>query len=310
MTTTSPTIDSAHAAPLSWPKERAPERVPGDQHPGHHPIERIEQSHGSRSCHGGTRARRLSRADRGVAHGRRHRASTGGTGQPAQGEPAAAQHAVRLQRLLGIGRAGRVVPAGLRRERRDHPPVEPQRCQDNREQGPLHEGTCSAPASAIRSAAAPRSAASSCDEAPAAAGSARTTTRSPFGHWGTAEAHTARSRRATRWRMTALPTDLLTISPTRGGSGQSSLDLTWRTSVGRAVRRPPRTAAVKSALRRIRWAAGSTGQAARRARPLRRRDDRIERPARVRIRSRKPWVLARRRLLGWNVRLDTRSSEG
>lgn len=47
-------------------------------------------------------------------------------------------------------------------------------------------------------------------------------------------------------------------------------------------------------------------QAARRARPLRRREERIERPARVRMRSRKPWVLARRRLLGWNVRFDTR----
>ena len=35
----------------------------------------------------------------------------------------------------------------------------------------------------------------------------------------------------------------------------------------------------------------------------------MERPARVRMRSRKPWVLARRRLLGWNVRLDTRGSE-
>ena len=49
------------------------------------------------------------------------------------------------------------------------------------------------------------------------------------------------------------------------------------------------------------------GQAARRARPLRRREERIERPARVRMRSRNPWVLARRRLLGWNVRFDTRT---
>lgn len=32
----------------------------------------------------------------------------------------------------------------------------------------------------------------------------------------------------------------------------------------------------------------------------------IARPARVRIRRRNPWVLARRRLLGWNVRLLTR----
>ena len=48
------------------------------------------------------------------------------------------------------------------------------------------------------------------------------------------------------------------------------------------------------------------GQADRRARPLPRRDARIARPARVRIRSRKPWVLARRRLFGWKVRLLTR----
>jgi hypothetical protein len=46
-------------------------------------------------------------------------------------------------------------------------------------------------------------------------------------------------------------------------------------------------------------------QADRRARPLRRRAEIIARPARVRIRKRKPWVRLRRRLLGWNVRLLT-----
>ena len=40
-------------------------------------------------------------------------------------------------------------------------------------------------------------------------------------------------------------------------------------------------------------------------RPLRRRAARIARPARVRIRWRKPWVRLRRRRLGWNVRLVT-----
>lgn len=40
-------------------------------------------------------------------------------------------------------------------------------------------------------------------------------------------------------------------------------------------------------------------------RPLRRRAARMARPARVRIRWRKPWFLARRRLFGWNVRLLT-----
>jgi hypothetical protein len=46
-------------------------------------------------------------------------------------------------------------------------------------------------------------------------------------------------------------------------------------------------------------------QALSRSRPLRRRAARTARPARVRMRSRKPCVLARRRLFGWNVRLLT-----
>src|SRR5665811_873320 len=45
-------------------------------------------------------------------------------------------------------------------------------------------------------------------------------------------------------------------------------------------------------------------------RPLPRRAARIARPARVRMRSRKPWVLARRRLFGWKVRLVTSFSNG
>jgi hypothetical protein len=48
---------------------------------------------------------------------------------------------------------------------------------------------------------------------------------------------------------------------------------------------------------------GRAAQAASRLRPLRRRADRMERPARVRMRRRKPCVLLRLRLFGWNVRL-------
>lgn len=48
------------------------------------------------------------------------------------------------------------------------------------------------------------------------------------------------------------------------------------------------------------------GQAESRERPLARRPARMARPARVRIRRRNPWVFARRRLFGWNVRLLTR----
>jgi hypothetical protein len=48
---------------------------------------------------------------------------------------------------------------------------------------------------------------------------------------------------------------------------------------------------------------GRQDQALSRSRPLRLRAARTARPARVRMRSRKPWVFARRRLFGWNVRL-------
>jgi hypothetical protein len=54
--------------------------------------------------------------------------------------------------------------------------------------------------------------------------------------------------------------------------------------------------------------AAGAGQTLTRARPLRRRADRTARPARVRMRSRNPCVLARRRLFGWNVRLLTGDS--
>ena len=50
---------------------------------------------------------------------------------------------------------------------------------------------------------------------------------------------------------------------------------------------------------------GGAGQTLTRGRPLRRRAERTARPARVRMRSRKPCVFARRRLFGWNVRLLT-----
>jgi hypothetical protein len=46
------------------------------------------------------------------------------------------------------------------------------------------------------------------------------------------------------------------------------------------------------------------------SRPLRRRAARMARPARVRMRSRNPCVLARRRLFGWNVRLLTGTPGG
>lgn len=82
------------------------------------------------------------------------------------------------------------------------------------------------------------------------------------------------------------------------------------TIVERPARAPRRIVRAKSSERRRRSSAGSTavGQADSSSRPLRRRAARIARPARVRIRSRKPCVLARRRLFGWKVRFDTSDS--
>jgi hypothetical protein len=72
----------------------------------------------------------------------------------------------------------------------------------------------------------------------------------------------------------------------------------------------PQVTTTGESMRRRKHGSGSRAsrvedQTARLLRPLRRREDRIERPARVRMRSRKPCTLWRRRLFGWYVRLLT-----
>jgi len=73
--------------------------------------------------------------------------------------------------------------------------------------------------------------------------------------------------------------------------------------------RPARTSPGAHGERELRAPAhpglGRQDQALSLSRPLCRRAARTARPARVRMRSRKPCVLARRRLFGWNVRLLT-----
>ncbi len=78
-------------------------------------------------------------------------------------------------------------------------------------------------------------------------------------------------------------------------------------TLGRYARRPP--AAMPAGDGRYCLGPANRAQRMRQAeisaRPLRRRAARMARPARVRMRSRKPWVFARRRLFGWKVRLLT-----
>ena len=158
--------------------------------------------------------------------------------------------------------------------------------------------------------AASRESASAAELRPAAAGVARTTRRAPLGSVWSRSAMRCWSRRRTWLRVTAGPTARPTTNPTLR-SVASRATRAWSTRPAAPTRRPARVTEEKSA----RWCSradreSTKTQAERLARPLRRRDARIARPARVRIRSRKPCVLARRRLFGWNVRLLTRISHG
>jgi hypothetical protein len=143
----------------------------------------------------------------------------------------------------------------------------------------------------------------------AAAGNARTTTNTPSGNAANRARIRCRSRRCTRCRTTELPTVRPTTKPTCGRDSTTSAEATCTTTEPQPIRRPRRTAVAKSARRVSRLAAGSNVrdprmcQADSSERPLRRRAAMIARPARVRMRNRNPWVLARRRLFGWNVRL-------
>lgn len=76
-------------------------------------------------------------------------------------------------------------------------------------------------------------------------------------------------------------------APERGGPG--SLTEATERPEGRATADPP-------------------GQADSRVRPLRRRARMMDRPARVRMRARKPCLRARRRVFGWNVRFTVSTS--
>ena len=88
----------------------------------------------------------------------------------------------------------------------------------------------------------------------------------------------------------------------------------WPGSAPPGCSDPPARHAVRSPRSRptdacaVRRGARLADQAERFSRPLRRRAAMMARPARVRMRRRKPWVFARRRLFGWKVRFDTSSS--
>lgn len=171
-------------------------------------------------------------------------------------------------------------------------------------------GHCGGPDPSNRCSAPSRSSPSAALVAPADAGSARTTTRAPVGSAANRDRMRCRSRRCTRWRTTDPPTPRPTTKPTFAPSAAPER-VRCTTRQPRPTRRPRCTAVAKSSRRVRRAIAGSNVTVFRTAalqadssvRPLRRRAAMMARPARVRIRNRNPWVLARRRLFGWNVRL-------
>jgi hypothetical protein len=199
----------------------------------------------------------------------------------------------------------RVEPASRSEERADEPPVEGQ--EPHEQPASRRKSTDIASRSAThwttppcRRSNAPitrsRSAARSAWQAVAAPGAARTTSRLPPGSNPKYPRARCRRRRRTVFLTTAEPTALLTIKPTRAGSGlPPGRTSRWPDTSWRPALLPLRVASPKSVLRRIRAAAGSMVRSRTRprhtltrARPFRRRAPRIARPARVRMRSRKP----------------------
>ena len=238
--------------------------------------------------------------------------------EPPDRQPTAADGTVDPDRLERVRAARRVKPAARSEQRADEPAVtgnQPDE-QPRRRRPPRHR--CSGARSKSHTAppcrrssdriTSPSSAAKSAWLAVAACGLARNTRRLPSGSDWRYPTARWRSRRLTLLRTTAGPTARLTVKPILGGSATPSRTSRWPTRSGRPALLPLLIEALNSARRRIRAAAGSmwhlrhpdgsADQTLTRARPLRRRAASTARPARVRMRSRKPCVLARRRLFG------------
>jgi hypothetical protein len=249
-------------------------------------------------------------------------------------QPCTAHCTMYGNRFEPVGTAGRMETAAWTEHRTDEGPIEPDRddqrpCGEARHPlrllglGHLCPSIEDSRRLSKRSNARSSSAARCSIRADAAGGLARTTSRLPLGRRSRRSRIRCRSRRLTLLRTAAPPTALLTTKPTSGIS--SPVMLRCATRVGRPARLPRLTATSKSSPRRMRecrdstldayrppvWFTGGRDYQARVdqadsfSRPLRRRAARMARPARVRIRSRKPWVFARRRLFGWKVRLLT-----
>lgn len=254
---------------------------------------------------------------------------------PADREPTSLEHAVPLKCGDRVGRTTGGEPTTRGQCRGDEPLIDPHQPDQGHRHPlrhralallrlPVHTATSARTLRRAEPRQRLRSAANSWCAAWADRGWARRTTSWPAGTLGSSAATRCRSRRTVRWRTTELPTALETTNPTRTGPSSPGRFATWtlisalplRAVTHRAPSDRPRSTARYCSGRRSRCAAGNTSvagtsrlrvehsaQADSFARPLARREVSTARPARVRIRRRKPCFLARRRLFGWKVRL-------
>jgi hypothetical protein len=178
-------------------------------------------------------------------------------------------------RLERIGRTARVEPAHLSVQRRDDLAVRDQEPDHGQTRQPHEEGrhtdsdaahdtlpslSGASERSNLRATAARQLVKSFCragQSLSAAGGSARTTTSYPWGCAATHSAEAWRSLRLTRLRVTAFPTFLPTMKPTREGAESDVLD-PYSTTFRRPDRAPERTVRAKSAAVRTLWIIGST----------------------------------------------------
>ena len=139
--------------------------------------------------------------------------------QATHSQPAALDAPMHLHGFEGVGRAGWVVAADLAVQRTDQRAIDAQ----EPDQHVLHRDTpltCddTFDSACDRAFDTPRSRSRSrvAEEAPAAAGNARTTSLAPAGSCATRGRNWCRRRRLTLVRTTALPTARLTTRPTSG----------------------------------------------------------------------------------------------
>ena len=191
-------------------------------------------------------------------------------GEPDHSQPTPPHQAVLGKRVNRILAARRNEATRRRPQWGDHVPVQ----LDQRNQppygrrahpadGPRRRGHRFRPAdSSARRKPRRSSSCSRADEAVRLPGRARMTIWSDSSRSPKTDRATCRSRRATRWRSTAEPTDLPTINPTRGPAARSpsAARRTWTTTSGCAARIPCFTVASNSVDRLMRLRAESTAE--------------------------------------------------